>query len=77
MSAKVIKAWVAQAAKRALALEIGGLESLGAKDPEIAVERRGLSQAELSVLQSWSKSVSSRVRTVWTHSSNQRRTRPR
>ena len=62
MSAKVIKAWVAKAAKRALALEAVGLEPLGSEDAEIAVERCGLCHSDLSVLQSWSKSVSSTTR---------------
>jgi len=62
MSAKVIKAWVAKAAKRLLALETVGLEPLGAGDAEIAVERCGLCHSDLSVLQSWSKSASSTMR---------------
>ena len=42
MSAKVIKAWVAKAAKRPLALETMGLEPLGAEDAEIAEKILGV-----------------------------------
>src|SRR5882757_6906697 len=62
MSAKVTRAWAAKGAKRALALETVGLESLWAEDAEIAVERRGLCQSDLSALQSWSQSASSTMR---------------
>jgi len=56
MSAKVIKAWAAKAAKRALALESVESRIARAEDVEIAIERRGLCQSDLSVLQAWSKS---------------------
>src|SRR5882762_1440297 len=62
MSAKVTRAWAAKGAKRALALETVGLESLWAEDAEIAVERCGLCHSDFSVLQSWSKSASSTMR---------------
>ena len=62
MSAIVIRAWAAKAAKRPLAFETVGLEPLGAEDAEIALERRGLCHSDLSVLQSWSKSASSTMR---------------
>src|SRR5260370_28859500 len=62
MSGEGIRAWAAKAAKRPLALEPVGLEPLGAEGAEIAVERRGLCQSDLSVLQSWSKSASSTMR---------------
>jgi D-arabinose 1-dehydrogenase-like Zn-dependent alcohol dehydrogenase len=50
MSAKMMRAWVAKAAKRPLTLETIDLGPLAAEEVEIAVEHCGLCHSDLSVL---------------------------